>query len=67
MNCFDGTLVILSMFEIVLSNNWDGTHKSKSAFGAFRSVRIFRTFRVLRVIKLIRSLKFMKIIINVIS
>jgi hypothetical protein len=48
MNCFDGSIVIISLVEIIFLS---GTGKSNSAF---KSVKIFRTFRVLRVTKLLR-------------
>lgn len=61
MNCFDGTIVIISLVELLFFSS------GGSALGAFRSVRIFRTFRVLRVTKLLKSLAFMKVIIGVVS
>lgn len=61
MNIFDGTIVLLSVIEMVL---FGGTNKAVSAF---RAVRIVRTFRVLRVTRLLRSLEFMGKIIEVIG
>ncbi|EGR31326.1 hypothetical protein IMG5_112530 [Ichthyophthirius multifiliis] len=61
MNIFDGTIVLLSVFEMIF---FSGGNK---AISAFRAVRIFRTFRVLRVTRLLRSLEFMSKIIFVIS
>ena len=53
MNIFDGSIVILSVFELVFFSG------GNSAVSAFRSVRIIRTFRVLRVTRLLRGLEFM--------
>ena len=61
MNLFDGTIVIISLVEIIFLSG------GAKAVSAFRSVRIFRTFRVLRVTKLLRALAFMKVIIGVLS
>jgi hypothetical protein len=58
MNCFDGTIVMLSILEMTLFAGSGG-----KAISAFRAVRIFRTFRVLKVTRLLRSLRFMKVII----
>jgi hypothetical protein len=60
MNLFDGTIVTLSVFELIF---FDGN----KAVSAFRAVRIFRTFRVLRVTRLLRGLAFMNTIIEVVS
>jgi len=62
MNVFDGSIVIISLFEIIFLS--DGTSKANSAF---KSVKVFRTFRVLRVTKLLRSMSFIKVIIGVLS
>lgn len=61
MNVFDGSIVLISLIEIIFLSG------GSRAISAFRSVRIFRTFRVLRVTKLLRSLAFMKVIIGVVS
>ena len=61
MNAFDGSIVLISLIEIIFLSG------GSKAISAFRSVRIFRTFRVLRVTKLLRSLAFMKVIIGVVS
>ena len=61
MNVFDGSIVIISLVELIFLSG------GAKAVSAFRSVRIFRTFRVLRVTKLLRSLAFMKVIIGVVS
>ena len=61
MNYLDGSVVILSIVELVFLS--DGS----SSLSAFRTVRIFRTFRVLRVARLLRTLQSMQVIISVIS
>ena len=61
MNLFDGSIVTISLVEIIFLSG------GAKAVSAFRSVRIFRTFRVLRVTKLLRALAFMKVIIGVLS
>ena len=50
MNIFDGTIVMLSIVEMLFMSG------GNKAVSAFRSVRIFRTFRVLRVTRLLRGL-----------
>jgi hypothetical protein len=60
MNIFDGSIVLLSIFEMIFFSG-------NKAVSAFRAVRIFRTFRVLRVTRLLRGLKFMQIIIEVVG
>jgi hypothetical protein len=60
MNYMDGTIVILSLVELLFMNG-------SGALSALRAVRIFRVFRVLRVARLLRGLKSMIQIINVIS
>jgi hypothetical protein len=60
MNIFDGSIVIISLVEILFLSG------GSKAISAFRTVRIFRTFRVLRVTKLLRALAFMKVIIGVV-
>jgi Ion transport protein len=59
MNYMDGTIVILSLVELIFMSGG-------GALSALRSVRIFRVFRVLRVARLLRGLKSMLQIINVI-
>lgn len=61
MNLFDGSIVMLSLFELIFMSG------SNKAVSAFRAVRIFRTFRVLRVTRLLRGLAFMSTIISVVS
>jgi len=52
MNYMDGTIVILSLVELLFMSG-------SGALSALRAVRIFRVFRVLRVARLLRSLKSM--------
>jgi hypothetical protein len=59
MNIFDGSIVMISIFEMTLMSGGSGS----KAVSAFRAIRIFRTFRVLRVTRLLRSLAFMQVII----
>ena len=61
MNMFDGSIVLVSLVELIFLSG------GAKAVSAFRSVRIFRTFRVFGVTKLLRSLAFMKVIIGVLS
>jgi voltage-gated sodium channel type XI alpha len=58
-NIFDGTIVVVSLLEVILG--------STGTSGAFRAVRIFRLLRVLRVAKLARHLKFLTHLIEVIA
>ena len=60
MNYMDGTVVTLSLVELIfLSGN--------GALGSLKSLRIFRVFRILRVARLLRGLKSMIQIINVLQ
>jgi hypothetical protein len=59
LNYMDGTIVILSLVELIFLSG-------KGALKALRSVRIIRAFRVLRVARLLRGLKSMMNIIAVI-
>jgi hypothetical protein len=52
MNYMDGTIVILSLVELIFMSG-------SGALSALRAVRIFRVFRVLRVARLLRGLKSM--------
>jgi len=61
MNYLDGSVVLLSIFELAFLSGEGG------ALSAFRTVRIFRTFRVLRVARLLRSMQSMQVIIGVIG
>ena len=57
MNLFDGTIVLLSLIELIFMSG------GNKAVSAFRAIRIFRVFRVLRVTRLLRGLAFMQTII----
>ena len=61
MNYLDGSVVILSIIELVFLSDSNGS------ISAFRTVRIFRTFRVLRVARLLKAMQSMRVIIGVIS
>jgi hypothetical protein len=66
MNYMDGSVVLMSIVELVINSmNTDGKGGG-SSLSAFRTVRIFRTFRVLRVARLLRALESMQVIIAVI-
>lgn len=60
MNYMDGTIVLLSLVELIFMSG-------SGAFSAFRSIRMLRTLRVLRVARLLRGLKSMINIIQVIQ
>ena len=51
MNIVDGSVVWLSIIEMVLAGDGE-----QGSLQAFRSIRIFRTFRVLRVVRILRVL-----------
>ena len=59
MNYLDGSVVILSLVEVIVSSGG-------GALSAFRTVRIFRTFRVLRVARILKTMKSMMNILAVI-
>jgi hypothetical protein len=63
MNWLDGSVVSLSIMEIVIV----AASGSGGGLSAFKTVRVFRTFRVLRVARLLRALKSMQVIITVIQ
>lgn len=63
MNWLDGSVVSMSIFELLLT----AVGGSGGNLSAFKTVRVFRTFRVLRIARLLRALKSMKVIIAVIS
>jgi hypothetical protein len=65
MNLLDGSVVILSIIEIIIAAQGDAD--SGANLQAFRTVRVFRTFRVLRVTRLLRGLESMIQIIKVIQ
>lgn len=57
LNYLDGTIVILSMVEVILQGGG-------GSLSAFKSIRIFRTFRVLRITRLLRAMKDMTSILS---
>lgn len=57
MNYLDGTIVLLSIVELIMAGG-------SGAISAFRSIRIFRIFRVLRITRLLRAMKTMSVILN---
>ena len=57
MNYLDGSVVLLSIVELIFSTGG-------GAISAFRSIRIFRTLRVLRITRLLRAMKDMTAIVN---
>lgn len=63
MNWLDGTVVMISVFEMVLT----AIVGSGGNLKAFQTVRVFRTFRVLRVARLLRAMKSMQVIIGVVA
>jgi hypothetical protein len=64
MNWLDGSVVMLSVIELLMAAFASGEGGNLSAF---RTVRVFRTFRVLRVARLLRALRSMKTILQVIA
>jgi Ion transport protein len=62
MNWLDGSVVSLSIMEIIMNAIAGGGVN----LSAFRTIRVLRTFRVLRVARLLRGLKSMKVILTVI-
>ena len=61
MNYLDASVVLFSVFEIIVFSD------SASGFSAFRTVRIFRTFKILRVARLFRYLEYMSKLLKVIG
>lgn len=57
MSYLDGTIVLLSIVELIMAGGG-------GAISAFRSIRIFRIFRVLRITRLLRAMKTMSLILN---
>ena len=62
MNILDGSVVLLSIFELVMAAGGEGSNLS-----AFKTIRILRTLRVLRIVRILRALKQMQVIIAVMS
>jgi len=63
MNYIDGSVVLLSIFEMVITIIMSGDGGNLSQF---KSLRILRTFRVFRIARLLRALESMQTIIGVI-
>lgn len=63
MNWLDGTVVIISIFELVFT----AVQGDSGNLQAFATVRMFRTFRVFRIARLLRALESMQTIIDVIA
>lgn len=63
MNWLDGSVVSLSIIELLMS----AAGGSGGNSNAFRAIRVLRTFRVVRVARLLRALKSMKVIFEVIQ
>lgn len=61
MNWLDGGIVLLSIFEMVLTAIVGGSGNT----GPFKIVKLMRTLRVLRIIRLLRSLQSMQVILGV--
>lgn len=62
LNYLDGSVVMLSIFEMAMESILAGEGVS---LDAFKTVRMFRTFRVFRIARLLRSLQSMQTIIGV--
>jgi len=63
MNYLDGTVVLLSIFEMVSEAVLAG--EEGMSLSAFKTVRMLRTFRVFRIARLLRALESMQTIIAV--
>jgi hypothetical protein len=64
MNYLDGSVVILSIVEMVASALLDGG--GDLGLAAFKTIRMLRTFRVFRIARLLKALESMKTIMDVI-
>lgn len=64
MNWLDGSVVLLSIFEIIYQKIQEGKGTNLSAF---KTMRLFRTFRVFRIARLLRALESMQMILKVIA
>lgn len=62
MNLLDGSVVIISIFEIL----YEVINRGKSNLGAMATLKLFRTFRVFRIARLLRGLESMHTILSVI-
>lgn len=63
MNWLDGTVVMLSIFEMVYKALMQGSMNLQ----AFKTLRLFRTFRVFRVMRVLRALRSMQMIVSVMA
>lgn len=64
MNWLDGSVVLLSIFEIIYAAMQDEGGMNLSAF---KTMRLFRTFRVFRIARLLRALSSMQMIMRVMA
>lgn len=62
MNYLDGSVVMLSIFEMIANALLEG---GGGGLSAFKTVRMLRTFRVFRIARLLRALESMQTIIGV--
>jgi hypothetical protein len=62
MNYLDGSVVILSVVEMIAATMVTG---EGLGLGAFKTIRMLRTFRVFRIARLLRALKSMQTILGV--
>ena len=63
MNYLDGSVVILSIIEMVAQSILEG---EDLGLDAFKTIRMLRTFRVFRIARLLKALESMKTIMDVI-
>ena len=66
-NLLDGSVVMLSIVEIIIESQSSDDSSGGSSLSAFRTVKVFRTFRVMRVARILRALHSMQVIIGVIQ
>jgi len=59
MNYIDGSVVLLSIFEMVMEALMSGG----GGMSQFKALRLLRTFRVFRIARLLRALESMQTII----
>jgi hypothetical protein len=64
MNWLDGSVVLISVFEIIYKKMQTG---STISLQGFRTLRLFRTLRVFRVMRVLRALKSMQMIVGVMA
>lgn len=65
MNWLDGSVVMLSIFEMITNAVLSGNAGSGMSLGAFKTVRMLRTFRVFRIARLLRAMQSMQTIVGV--